>query len=106
MTFQSKPLNKPAAAKPMPAKDLKIIRVSDQPRDLSFLPPPDTKRWVVSRKAQVITAVNKGFLTIEDACARYNLSEEEVRSWMKLSQHGGASGDKRRSRRRKIPAER
>lgn len=66
-----------------------IVRVSEG-RDLSHLPPPETKRWVVSRKAQVVDAVRKGLLTLADACARYSLSEEEIRSWMKLSERGGS----------------
>ena len=58
--------------------------------DLSHLPPPDTKRWVVSRKALVVDAVRKGLLTLADACQRYTLSEEEIRSWMKLCERGGS----------------
>lgn len=58
--------------------------------DLSHLPAPDTKRWVVSRKAQVVDAVRKGLLTLADACQRYTLSEEEIRSWMKLCERGGS----------------
>lgn len=58
--------------------------------DLSHLPPPDTKRWVVSRKALVVDAVRKGLITLADACQRYTLSEEEIRSWMKLCERGGA----------------
>lgn len=58
--------------------------------DPSDLPPPDTKRWVISRKAQVVDAVRRGFITLADVCARYALSEEEIRSWMKLSERGGS----------------
>ena len=67
----------------------KIVRVSGAP-DLSHLPPPETKRWVVSRKAQVVEAIRKNVITLADACQRYSLSEEEVRSWMKLSERGGS----------------
>lgn len=58
--------------------------------DLSHLPPPDTKRWVISRKAIVVDAVRKGHIALADVCARYSLSEEEIRSWMKLSERGGS----------------
>lgn len=58
--------------------------------DLSHLPPPDTKRWVISRKAIVVDAVRKGHITLAEVCARYSLSEEEIRSWMKLSERGGS----------------
>jgi hypothetical protein len=68
--------------------EFKMGRATDY--DLSHLPPPNTKRWVVSRKMLVVDAVRKGLLTLADACARYTLSEEEIRSWMKLCEKGGA----------------
>lgn len=69
----------------------KIIRISDgREVALNNLPPADTKRWVVSRKAIVVDAVRKGAVTLGDVCARYSLSEEEIRSWMKLSEKGGS----------------
>ncbi len=72
---------------PVPSEP-KIVRLSGT--DLTNLPPPDTKRWVVSRKALVVDAVRKGLLPLADVCTRYNLSEEEIRSWMKLSERGGS----------------
>ena len=41
------------------------------------LPPPNTKRWVARRKAAVVEAVSSGVITLEEACRRYQLSEEE-----------------------------
>jgi Protein of unknown function (DUF1153) len=38
------------------------------------LPPPDTKRWVVRRKAAVVAAVRAGVITVQEACRRYQLS--------------------------------
>lgn len=70
-------------------QEFKIVRASEN-RDLSHLPPPDTKRWVVSRKAIVVDAVRKGHISLADVCARYSLTEEEIRSWMKLSERGGS----------------
>jgi transposase-like protein len=56
---------------------------------LADLPPPDTRRWVVSRKAQVVAAVRDGALSLEDACRRYDLSAEEFKSWERaLSAYG------------------
>lgn len=53
------------------------------------LPPPDTRRWVASRKAVVVRAVWAGLLTRESALERYGLSEEEFDLWqMAVSQHG------------------
>ena len=48
---------------------------------LASLPPPNTKRWVIRRKAQVVEAVRSGAITLDDACARYSLSVEEFLSW-------------------------
>src|SRR5215472_11492303 len=42
------------------------------------LPPPTTKRWVARRKAAVVAAVLAGVITVEEACRRYQLSEEEL----------------------------
>ncbi len=56
---------------------------------LRELPPPDTRRWVARRKAQVVAAVRAGVLSLEDACGRYNLSVEEFQAWEQaLSKHG------------------
>ena len=56
---------------------------------LRELPPPDTRRWVARRKAQVVAAVRAGVLSLEEACARYNLSVEEFQSWEQaLTKHG------------------
>lgn len=56
---------------------------------LSDLPPPETRRWVVRRKAQVVAAVRGGILTFEEACRRYNISAEEFLSWERaLDRHG------------------
>ena len=41
------------------------------------LPPPGTKRWIARRKAAVVTAVRSGAIGLEEACRRYELSEEE-----------------------------
>ena len=67
----------------------RIVRISDRQKELDRLPPPDTVRWVMRRKAQVVAAVRGGLLTFEEACARYRLSEEEFKSWLTmLDQHG------------------
>ncbi len=55
------------------------------------LPPPDTRRWVASRKAQVVTAVESGLLTIEEAMKRYRLSLEEFYSWQRAMDRGGVA---------------
>ncbi len=70
---------------------VKIVRIS-RDKDLSHLPPPDTMRWVVRRKAQVVSAVRNGLLSFNDACARYSLSKEEFQSWMNLLDTHGVRG--------------
>lgn len=53
------------------------------------LPPADTQRWVARRKAEVVRAVEAGLVSVADACARYNISEEEFDSWRaRMSRHG------------------
>ncbi|MGB4100330.1 MAG: DUF1153 domain-containing protein [Alphaproteobacteria bacterium] len=69
--------------------EVRIVRISDRQRELDKLPSPDTKRWVMRRKAQVIAGVRNGLLTEEEACARYHLSEEEFKSWKRLMEDHG-----------------
>ncbi len=45
------------------------------------LPPPETRRWVASRKAIVVKAVIYGLITVADALERYALSDEEFALW-------------------------
>lgn len=59
---------------------------------LDDLPPPETKRWVIRRKALVVAGVKSGLLTAQQACARYNLSEEELEGWTKLVERHGMKG--------------
>jgi len=56
------------------------------------LPPPNTKRWVIRRKAEVVAAVRSGTISLEDACLRYKLSIEEFLSWQRLIDSHGLAG--------------
>ena len=56
------------------------------------LPPPNTTRWVVRRKAAVLAAVRSGAITIEEACRRYRLTEEEFLSWQRAFDAHGLPG--------------
>lgn len=69
-----------------------VIGPGGRPLTLEDLPPPETKRWVSRRKAEVVTAVRAGLLTLEDACRRYNLSVEEFLSWQRLIESHGVAG--------------
>jgi len=59
---------------------------------LADLPPRNTTRWVMRRKAEVVAAVRGGLLSVAEACDRYNLSEEEFDSWQKLIEKHGIRG--------------
>lgn len=59
---------------------------------LAQLPPADTRRWVASRKSQVVAAVKEGLLTLEGACQRYQLTAEEFASWERLIERHGTGG--------------
>jgi hypothetical protein len=59
---------------------------------LPDLPPPETRRWVTRRKAEVVAAVESGLLTLGDACQRYALSVEEFTSWQRSMERHGLAG--------------
>lgn len=60
--------------------------------NLPDLPPPDTKRWIVRRKAAVVNAVRNGKMNIEDACLHYMLSIEEFAAWERAIEAHGIAG--------------
>ena len=56
------------------------------------LPSRDTRRWVASRKAIVVKAVEFGLITTDEALATYSLSAEELESWQNaVKSHGEAA---------------
>jgi Protein of unknown function (DUF1153) len=59
---------------------------------LADLPLPDTKRWVIRRKAEVVAAVRGGLLSLEDAYSRYALNPDELLSWQHCIDHFGLAG--------------
>ncbi len=61
----------------------RVIGPLGEPLTLDSLPPPDTTRWVVRRKAEVVAAVNGGLLTVDEVCERYGLSVEEFAGWQR-----------------------
>jgi hypothetical protein len=56
------------------------------------LPPPNTERWVIRRKAEVVAAVRAGLISLEEACQRYRLSVDEFLSWQRLIEKHGMRG--------------
>lgn len=70
----------------------RVIGPTGETITLDNLPPPDTKRWVARRKAEVVAAVRGGVLTLEEACERYTLSVEEFASWQRMVEAHGLQG--------------
>jgi hypothetical protein len=69
-----------------------VIGPDGSPLTIADLPTPDTKRWVVSRKAQVVAAVRGGLLSLEQVCGRYRLTVEEFLSWQQSIDRNGLAG--------------
>lgn len=69
-----------------------VIGPTGTPLTLSDLPPANTQRWVIRRKAEVVAAVRGGLLTFEEACQRYKLTDEEFVGWQKAIDRHGLAG--------------
>ena len=69
-----------------------VIGPDGSPLTKADLPPSDTKRWVIRRKAEVVAAVRGGLLTLEEACERYTLTVEEFAAWQKAIEKHGLPG--------------
>ena len=59
---------------------------------LETLPSVNSTRWVIRRKAEVVSAVNGGLLSIDEACERYGLTAEEFASWRHAVDQSGIQG--------------
>lgn len=66
--------------------------VVEQERPRVALPPPNVTRWTIRRKAAVVTAVANEVLTREEACRRYQLTEEEFAGWQRSFESYGLPG--------------
>ncbi len=75
--------------KVLPAR---VIGPAGKPLTIADLPPSDTERWVIRRKAEVVAAVRAGLISLEDACQRYRLSVDEFLSWQRLIDRHGLRG--------------
>ncbi len=69
-----------------------VIGPLGEPLTLESLPAPGTTRWVVRRKAEVVSAVNGGLLSVDEACDRYGLTLEEFASWQRAVDRSGMPG--------------
>jgi len=69
-----------------------VMGPNGSPLGLDDLPPSGTTRWVIRRKAEVVAAVRGGLLSLNEACERYNLSQEEFEGWVKAIERHGLPG--------------
>lgn len=69
-----------------------VIGPTGAPLTLGDLPPADTQRWVIRRKAEVVAAVRGGLLTLDEACTRYQLTNEEFLAWQQSIDRYGLPG--------------
>ena len=75
-----------------PGRPKTVIGPAGEPLTIDDLPPPETRRWVIRRKAEVVAGVRNGLISLEDACNRYKLSVEEFLSWQRLIDRHGMRG--------------
>src|SRR5438477_9080073 len=64
----------------------------ETPSSTTDLPPPDTNRWVIRRKAILVSAVRTGVISLEEVCRRYELSVEEFLAWERAIDTHGVPG--------------
>lgn len=69
-----------------------VVGPDGSPLTIPDLPPADTKRWVIRKKAEVVVAVRGGLLTLEEACKKYRLSIDEFLSWQRAIDRHGVPG--------------
>jgi hypothetical protein len=69
-----------------------VIGPTGAPLTLKDLPPPNTGRWVIRRKAEVVAAVRGGLISLDDALARYSLTAEEFTTWQRSIDRHGLAG--------------
>ncbi len=69
-----------------------VVGPTGTPLTLNDLPPSNTDRWVIRRKAEVVAAVRGGLLSLDDALAKYRLTAEEFLAWQKTIDKWGMQG--------------
>jgi len=66
-----------------------VLHPKGHPISSADLPPAGLSRWTAMRKAEVVACIRAGLISIEQACERYYLSEDELLSWKGyLNDHG------------------
>ena len=69
-----------------------VIGPTGAPLTRNDLPPPNTGRWVIRRKAEVVAAVRGNLLTLDEALERYRLTAEEFLAWQRSIDRHGLAG--------------
>ena len=69
-----------------------VIGPLGEPLGIADLPPPNTGRWVIRRKAEVVAAVRGGLISLEEALERYSLTNDEFLSWQRSIERHGMAG--------------
>jgi hypothetical protein len=69
-----------------------VIGPDGSPLTIADLPPRETKRWVIRRKAEVVAAVRGGLSSLEEACERYTLTVDEFLAWQRSIDRHGIAG--------------
>jgi hypothetical protein len=72
--------------------ELSVVGPTGTRLTLADLPPANTQRWVIRRKAEVVAAVRGGLLSMEEACDRYKLTSEEFAGWQSAIERHGLAG--------------
>ena len=75
-----------------PGRSRGVIGPAGQPLTVESLPPENTVRWVIRRKAEVVSAVRNGLIGLDEACERYRLSVDEFLNWERLVNAHGLRG--------------
>ncbi|WP_297803192.1 DUF1153 domain-containing protein [uncultured Brevundimonas sp.] len=69
-----------------------VVGPTGTPLTLRDLPPANTSRWVIRRKAEVVAAVRGGLISVDEALTRYGLTAEEFAAWQKAIDKWGMQG--------------
>ncbi len=75
-----------------PGRSRGVIGPAGQPLTVESLPPENTVRWVIRRKAEVVSAVRNGLIGLDEVCERYRLSVDEFLNWERLVNAHGLRG--------------
>src|SRR4028119_976553 len=76
-------------AEPLRPRVKYVIGPDGSPLTIADLPPSNTRRWVIRRKAEVVAAVRGGLLSLAEACQRSTPTTEEFLSWQSsIDEHG------------------